>query len=187
MAVKIGFKRRRTALTNYKHRLALVKSSLDRIVIRKTNRRIIAEVVHYEEKGDRVIKYLDSSALAAYKWPPRSNRATAYLVGILLAKTLSKTAGNKSEYILDIGLSSPVKNSIPFMFAKGCTDGGLKLRSGIEVDEKVFGLTSEYAQKLKKENEATYLKQFGGYLKGGFEPASLNTLLNDVKEKILKE
>ena len=187
MTMRIGFRRRRSALTNYKHRLALVKSEFDRIAVRKTNRRIIAEVIRYEEAGDKVLKYLDSSSLAVYKWPSRSNRLTAYLTGLLLARKVAKGSDKDSEYILDIGLSSPVKNSIPFMFAKGCTDGGLKLRSGIEVDEKVFGITSEYAKKLKQDDEAAYKKQFSKYIKDGLAPDALNALFKETKDKILKE
>ncbi len=47
------FKRRRLGLTNYKRRLALVKGNMDRVVVRKTNKRIIGQVVSYEEKGDK--------------------------------------------------------------------------------------------------------------------------------------
>ncbi len=183
----IGFRRRRRALTNYKHRLALVKSPLDRIAVRKTNRRIIAEVIKYEEHGDRVLKYVDSSGLTEYKWPPRSNRLTAYLTGLLLAKRLAKDGKSNAEYILDIGLSSPVKDSIPFMFAKGCTDGGLKLKSNVAIDEKLFGLSGEYAKTLKQENSSLYEKQFGKYLKDGVQPDMLASLFKEAKERILKE
>ncbi len=184
----IGFKRRRKALTNYRHRLALVKGSMDRIAVRKTNKRIIAQVIRYEEKGDKVLMQLDSSALSSYEWHPRSNRASAYLTGLMLARKVLKDAKAKdAEYILDIGLSSPVRNSIPFMFARGCVDGGLKLRSGIETDDKVFDIASEYAKKLKEEDEAKYNKQFSKYIKDGVQPTALNELFAKAKERILKE
>ena len=118
----IGFRRRYQALTNYKRRLALVKSGIERIAVRKSNRRIVAQLIRYEEQGDKVLVYIDSSKLKEFNWPARSNRATAYLTGLLLARTVSKKAKPNTEYILDIGLSSPVKGSIPFTFAKGCID-----------------------------------------------------------------
>ncbi len=183
----IMFRRRREAVTNYKHRLALVKSSMDRVVVRKTNRRIIAQVIRYEEPGDKVVLHIDSSALSAYNWPGRSNRMTAYLTGMLLARKLLKNAKDSKEYILDIGLNSPVRNSIPFMFAKGCVDGGLNLRSGVAVEDKIFGLAAEYARKLKQADTAKYSRQFGKYIKDGVKPESLDALFNDTKEKILKE
>ncbi|MCL5427634.1 MAG: 50S ribosomal protein L18 [Candidatus Marsarchaeota archaeon] len=183
----IRFRRRREALTNYKHRLALVKSGMDRIVVRKTNRRIIAQVVRYDEHGDRILKHVESTALSAYKWPARSNRASAYLTGLLLARRILKGGGEPGrEYILDIGLSSPVKNSIPFVFARGCTDGGLKLRSGVESDDSIFSIATEYAKKLKEDN-GRYARQFGRYIKDGTAPETLGDLFRETREKILKE
>ncbi len=182
----IGFKRRRQALTNYRKRLALVKSNVERIALRRSNRRIIAEVIRYEPTGDKIVAYVDSNQLAAFSWPARSNRSTAYLTGLLLAKTLAKKQLNRNDYILDIGLSSPVKNSTPFTFAKGCIDGGIKLRSGVEVDEKVYGLVSAYSTQLKKDDDATYKKQFSAYLKDGIAPETLEHLFKQTKEKIMK-
>ena len=37
----VKFRRRREGITNYKKRLALVKSGLERVVVRKTNKRIM--------------------------------------------------------------------------------------------------------------------------------------------------
>ena len=182
----IGFKRRYKALTNYKRRLALVKGSYDRVAVRKSNKRIIAEVIHYEEKGDKVLVYVDSNGLRTFNWPARSNRMTAYLTGVLLARTVAKKLKGNAEYVLDIGLSSPVKNSIPFTFAKGCVDGGLKLKSGIQLDEKSYNGTNTYAAELKKEDEDAYKKQYSAYLKAGVAPDAMDKLFTETKEKIMK-
>ncbi len=88
--------------------------------------------------------------------------------------------------MLDIGLSSPVKNSIPFTFAKGCVDGGLKLKSGIQLDEKSYNGTNTYAAELKKEDEAAYKKQYSAYLKAGINPEAMGKLFAETKEKLLK-
>src|SRR5271155_87377 len=136
----IKFRRRREAITNYKRRLELVKSGLDRIVLRKTNKRILAQVARYTPKGDIILAQANSNELAQYNWPGRSNRPTAYLTGLLLAKKYEKA--KDTEHILDIGLASPVKNSIPFVFAKGCVDGGMKIRSNITLEEKTYNASN---------------------------------------------
>ena len=118
-----------------------------------------------------------------YKWPSRSNRTTAYLTGLLLAKKAKDKA--KGELTLDIGLSSPVKDSIPFVFAKGCTDGGLKVIGKIEIDEKVYDAsrTMKYAEAIGKKDAKT--KHFTAYSKDGAKIENLQTLFKEVKDKLI--
>ena len=180
---EMKFRRRRQGLTNYKKRLALVKSGLGRAVVRKTNKRIISQIVEYGEKGDRITASADSIELMKkYGWPSRSNKPTAYLTGLLLAKKAKKQA----ETVLDIGISTPVKGSIPFVFARGCVDGGMKLKGTFEVKEEAYNasLIAKYAESLKAD-EQKRKKQFGAYLKNKVEPESLPKLFNEVKAKIL--
>ncbi len=183
-AKELKFRRRREALTNYAKRLALVKSGLERIVIRESNRRILSQIVAYEETGDRVRASADSGELAKLGWPSRCNRPTAYLTGMLLAK---KAKEQKKEYVLDIGLSAPVKNSIPFVFAKGCIDGGLHVKGSLEMGAEAYdgSQISKYAEALKKD-ESKYSKQFGSYLKAGIKPEQLQKLFSEAREKISK-
>ncbi len=180
--IELKFKRRRQGLTNYDKRLALVKSGLERVVVRKTNKRIIGQIVKYDEKGDLVVTGVDSNELKKnYGWPSRRNKPTAYLTGLLLAKK----AKDRSEMILDMGLSAPIKNSIPFVFAKGCVDGGLKLRGKFEIQEAAYDPSSiaKYAGMLKKD-EKEMRNRFGGYVSGGVSLDSLPKLFNEVKAKI---
>ncbi len=176
---KLSFRRRREGVTDYYKRLALVKSGLYRLVVRKTNKRIIGQVVEYTPKGDKILASADSSMLKAYNWPSRANRATAYLTGLLLAKK----SKNDKECILDIGLSSSVKNSIPFVFAKGCQDGGMKVRGKFDISEDMYNMSSvaNYAKKMQKDK---LNKQFGEYLKQGVDPEKLSELFKQVAEKI---
>ncbi len=178
----LKFKRRRKALTNYAKRVNLVKSGLDRIVVRKTERRIIGQIVRYHESGDVVLKSADSRELAKYGWPARSNKPTAYLTGLLMAQKMKEKGKN---YILDIGLATPAAESIPFVFAKGCIDGGLNVKASLSIDEKRYnGLEiEEYAKRLKANKEA-YERQFGSYAKDKIDVENLTKLFNEVKEKI---
>ncbi len=184
---QLQFRRRREAKTNYKRRFALVKGGLDRIVVRKTNRRIIGHVSRYTEKGDLTLASADSKELLKLGWPSRANRSTAYLVGMLLAKKVGASKELKAgEFILDIGISSPVRGSIPFVFAKGCTDAGLKMRSGIDVNATVYDYSNtKYAKELKAKEPERYARQYGAYIKEGKEPEALGSLFSKVKEEIL--
>ena len=187
MAKALDFRRRREALTDYKKRLALVKGGHDRVVVRKTNKRIICEIIRYAEKGDLVLAYVDSSALALkYNWPARSNRPTAYLMGLLLAKTAASKikGGQEKPYILDIGLGTPVKNSIPFVFAKGCMDGGMRLHAGLDIKEAIYNYSNtEYAKKASEaEGKA---RQYGKFLKDGIKIETLGHLFEETKKKII--
>ncbi len=179
---EVKFRRRREGVTNYQKRLALVKSGLERVVVRKSNKRITAQIVRYDEKGDVVVASVDSRELKKYNWPSRRNRPTAYLTGLLLAKK----SKNKGDVVLDIGITAPVKNSLPFVFAKGCIDGGMKLKGRIEIKEEVYNSSqiAKYAESLKKEQQA-FKRQFGGYAEEKVLPESLPKLFNEVKEKIL--
>ena len=183
MIKEVKFRRRREGITNYRKRLALVKSGLERVVIRKTNKRIIGQVVQYSEKGDRVVTSVDSNELVKkYGWPSRRNRSTAYLTGMLLAKK-AKTTG---ELILDIGITTPIKGAIPFVFAKGCIDGGMKLKGTFDLKEEMYNATqtAKYAAQLAGKQEELK-RQFGGYIEEG-SPDSLPKLFNEVKAKILQ-
>lgn len=178
----IKFRRRRESKTNYRKRLALVKSNMCRIVVRKSNKRIMGQIVKYEERGDKVLAYAGSEELKKFNWQSRANRSTAYLTGLLLAK---KAKSLSQECILDIGLSQPVKNSIPFVFAKGCVDGGLKINGSFDIDAKVYDLSgSNYAKELKEKDPEKYKKEYSSYIKAKLEPESLHVLFEEVKKKI---
>jgi large subunit ribosomal protein L18 len=180
------FRRRREAVTDYKKRLGIVKSGLDRVVVRKTNKRIIGQIVRYGTGGDIVLAHADSGELAGFKWPSRPNRLTAYLTGLLLAKKAGKHA--HGDHILDIGIASPVAGSVPFVFAKGCIDGGMKLRGTLKIDEKSYGTAaSRYASELKSKDSAKYGRLFSAYIKAGFAPENLGSEFNSVKDKIMKK
>ncbi|MCL4365017.1 50S ribosomal protein L18 [Candidatus Marsarchaeota archaeon] len=181
----VKFRRRRESVTNYKKRFSLVKSGLDRIVVRRSNRRIIGQIVRYSPSGDVVLAHADSTELKAFGWPPRSNRPTAYLTGLLLSRKPAKSGG--SGYIMDIGLSSPTTNSVPFVFAKGCIDGGMPVKGSIDIDEKVYNYSNaSYAAGVKSKDSAMYQRQYSAYIKGGKEPEALGRLFAETKDRIMK-
>ena len=180
----VKFRRRHTALTDYRKRLGLVKGGIDRIVVRKSNKRIIGQIVKYSPQGDKVVVHVDSGELLKLKWQSRSNKATAYLTGLLLAKKAGAEA--KNPHILDIGIASPVSGSIPFVFAKGCIDGGMNLKASIAIDEKTYNYSNtKYISELKSEDSDAYKKRYSAYIKAGVDPEGLAKAFTEAKDKIL--
>ena len=57
---KVAFKRRREQKTDYKKRLAVLKSKKDRVVLRVTNTLVRAQLIRYNKDGDKTIASADS-------------------------------------------------------------------------------------------------------------------------------
>lgn len=123
---KIKFRRRRESKTDYKKRLALLKSAKPRLVVRKGNNSVTIEMVSYEPEGDKVSAYFTSVMLRKMGWAGHTgNIPAAYLAGYACGRQAAK-AGVK-EAVLDIGLLSPVHGSRPFAALKGAIDAGVKI------------------------------------------------------------
>ena len=180
---KVSFKRRRKNLTNYRKRLALLKSNLPRFVVRKSNKIILTHVVEFNEKFDKTLVMVDSKELKKYNWPSRANLPTAYLTGYLCGKRAIKK--NIKKMVMDIGLASPTKCSFAFAALKGALDAGANIAHGeIEFDEeRISGKhIVEYAKSTA--GTETYNKLFSGYIKTGVKPENLQTMFLDIKKKI---
>ncbi len=183
----VPFKRRRKKITNYKKRLALVKSGLPRMVIRTSNKAIEVQFIKYEEKGDKIIASVNSNALKKHGWNSKRNSPTAYLTSFSCALK-AKEKGVK-EFVLDIGMTTPSKGAISFIGAQGAIDAGLVtiLGEGKIIDERTKGIhIEEYAKKLKEKDENKYKQIFSSYLKIGMKPEEISKTFEQVKEKLKK-
>lgn len=120
------YRRKRSGRTDYSRRLKLLKSGKHRLVIRKSNRHIIAQIIDYNENGDIVIASAHSSELEKFGWTfSTSNTPAAYLTGLLCGfRGYSK--GIK-DAILDIGLNPSVRGSKICGAFKGAIDSGLEI------------------------------------------------------------
>lgn len=180
-----AFRRRRENKTNFAKRLALVKSGLPRMVVRRGSTSLVVQFIQYSDKGDKVLVGANSAALKKFKWAPRANVPTAYLTGLYAGK-LAKKKGVK-EFVLDMGLYAPVKNSIAFAAQKGALDSGLSAShgEGLVEEARISGVhIEEYAKSL---DESGYKKRFSSYLKDGFKPKEFVSHFKASKEAILKE
>jgi len=122
----VPHRRRREGKTDYRKRLALVKSKKLRFVVRKTNQSVICQIVEYGHGGDKTLVTVTSFDLKKLGWTgPTGNIPAAYLTGMLLA---SKAKDAKvSEAILDVGLFRTTPGNRLFAALKGAVDGGLSI------------------------------------------------------------
>ncbi|RUM34087.1 MAG: 50S ribosomal protein L18 [Archaeoglobus sp.] len=176
---RVKYRRRREGKTNYRKRLKLLLSKKPRLVVRITNRRVIAQIVEYSPNGDRVLVAVDSSKLREFGWKgDENNTPAAYLTGLLLAKMAKNVVDSA---VLDIGLHSPTSGSKVFAVLKGAVDGGLD----VPHSEEVFPDES----RIRGEHIAAYYERcpekFGKYEERGLKPSDLPAHVDDVKEKIL--
>jgi len=178
---EVAFRRRREGKTDYKKRLALVKSKKVRLVVRKTNTRIIAQAMTFDPKGDNTIASVDSKDLKKYGWLGTNNTPSAYLVGYLLAKK-----SGKQSCVLDIGRKHSSHGSVVFATLKGAVDGGFDIPHNIEAvpseDRINASVLDAYAKKLGDKAKIV----FANYIKEGIEPGLFQKTFEKAKTEISK-
>lgn len=139
VAIKIGagprtrvpFRRRREGRTDYRRRLALLKSGETRLVVRRTSTNVIVQFVDWVGEGDAVKATAVAQELKAMGWEGSpKNTPAAYLTGLLAGKR-AKAAGVASA-VLDIGRRVPTKGSRIFAALKGVLDAGVDVPHGSE-------------------------------------------------------
>jgi len=180
---EIPLKRRRNKETDYRKRLALLKSEKHRIVIRKSNKYINAQLVKYSTHGDETVVSAFSRELNKLGFVGTKNIPSCYLTGYLLGKkALSK---GLKEAIVDIGIQTPQHKSRLFAMVKGILDTGLAVPFDVKAlptENMLSGKTIEdYAKSLDKEK---FEKKFSAYLKQGFDPKNMVNAFNTTKKKI---
>lgn len=131
--MKTPRRRRREAKTDYKSRFNMLKSEKPRLVIRKTNYYIIAQIVESEMAQDKTTTRASSKELLQKGWPKEKRGSlkslqAAYLTGYLLAKK-----SQAKEVILDIGLQRNVSGSRVYATLKGAIEGGLKIQHSSKI------------------------------------------------------
>jgi large subunit ribosomal protein L18 len=123
---QIKFKRRREGKTNYRKRLALVKSGLPRLAVRISNQKVYAQLIVFNLNGDEIIAAAESSELEKLGWKKGlTSTPCAYLTGYLVAKRA--LASGKNEAVLDIGMKTPSRGARIFALAKGAIDAGMNV------------------------------------------------------------
>jgi len=147
----IGHRRRREQRTDFRHRLALVKSGKPRLVVRRTLNSMSCQIVEHHPKGDRAVVTATSRSLRSLGWKGSTgNIPSAYLTGMLCG-VKAKEKGVK-EAVLDIGLQTSTKGSRIYGCLKGVVDSGIDVPHSPDVMppiERIRGLHIEEYSKSR--------------------------------------
>lgn len=147
----VPYRRKREGKTNYKKRLEYLKSKRVRLVIRRTNKHVVMQLVSYDPDGDHVLVGVTSRQLEKHGWKHSGKNISAcYLTGLLLAQKAKEK--KVTEAIVDLGLQTPIKGSRLYAALKGSIDGGLDIPAKEDVfpsEERINGahLTDKEAAK----------------------------------------
>lgn len=132
--MKLDKKRKLQRKTNYKKRLILLKGNCPRLVVRKTNKYLILQIIESKHAQDKVVTNVNTRELLKYGWAEAKKGSlksitAGYLAGLLLGK---KTKVKK--VILDSGLIPSTRGSRVYAVVKGVADSGIE----IKYDEKII-------------------------------------------------
>lgn len=183
----IPYRRKREAKTNYKKRLAMLKSGKKRLVIRTSLNTITMQIVEYHPDGDRILASATSGDLRKLGWKMhKANLPSAYLTGLLLGARAKKS--NVKDAVIDFGLEMPKKGGKLYAALKGFVDAGIDMKHDEEAmpsDERIAGNhIAQYAAKLKADQQR-FNKQFSRYAKEKVNPEDIGKMFDDTKKKVL--
>lgn len=153
---RVPMRRRRQGKTDYRTRLALLKSGETRVVVRTSNRNVIVQFVSYDETGDKVVATAEARELNEMGYPSAGNNTpSAYLTGRLAAtRAKEKGIGNG---VFDMGRAHPHKGGVLFGALKGVIDGGIE----VPASESVFPAEERWrAEHLGNEKAAAFAASY---------------------------
>jgi large subunit ribosomal protein L18 len=175
---KVPMRRRREARTDYHQRLRLLKSGKPRLVARKSNKHMTAQLIVTGPQGDQTIASAHSSDLEEFGWEaPTSNLPAAYLTGLLAGKRA--IAAGLEEAVLDIGLNTATPGSKVFAVQEGAIDAGVEIPHNDSV-------LAEW-ERTRGEHIAEYAEQLDDELySGDFDAAELPSHFDEVREELME-
>lgn len=176
---KVPMRRRREVRTDYHQRLRLLKSGKPRLVARKSNNHVTAQLIVTSPDGDETVASATSEDLSEFGWDaPTGNLPSAYLTG-LLAGQHAVEAGVE-EAVLDIGLNTATQGSKVFAVQEGAIDAGLE----IPHNDAVF---ADW-QRTRGTHIAEYAEQLeDGLYSGDFDATELPAHFDDVRETLMED
>lgn len=148
---KVEYRRKRKRKTDYKRRLNLLKSGKPRLVIRKSNRYLLAQLIKYHPNGDKILCSANSQELKNFQWSfSLKNIPAGYLTGFLFGLRAKKK--KIEEGILDLGLQRPITGSRVYSVLKGVIDAGVRIPHSPEIFPSEGRIKGEHiSQHTKKE------------------------------------
>ncbi len=152
MSLRTILRRRRECKTDYKSRMEMIKSSLPRIVIRKTNKHIILQLVETDESRDKILVTTNSKEILKYGLNENfigslKSIPAAYLSGLIMAKKIKK-----GKFIIDWGMAITHHGGRISAVVKGLLDGGLEIKANEKIFPSKERLEGEHLKKEVKDN-----------------------------------
>ncbi len=145
---RVQFRRRREGRTDYRSRLALLKSGETRAVVRRTNGNVIVQFVDWETEGDQVKATAVGQELKKLGWTGSAkNTPAAYLTGLLAGKRA--IAEGIESAVFDLGRHAPVPGSKVFAALKGVVDAGVDVPHGDDIYPAEERLNGEFLDQQK--------------------------------------
>ena len=184
---RVPFRRRREGKTDYRSRRALVLSRLPRLVVRRTLKHIIVQIVEAEVAGDKVVASAHSRELAkTYGWQGNCrNVPAAYLTGLLCG--FKAIVHGVKKAVLDIGLHSPSRGARVFAALKGVLDAGVTVPHSENMfpdETRISGRhIADYGSQLSS-NPEIYQQKFSKHLSRDLRPEHLSEHFSLIKDKI---
>ncbi|MFH0870813.1 MAG: 50S ribosomal protein L18 [archaeon] len=180
----VQYRRKREGRTNYKKRLIYLKSKTPRLVVRRTNKQLLLQIVEYLPDGDKIICGVNSSSLKKLGWQYSCNNMPAcYLAGLLLGKKAK--AKHVKEAILDAGLQTHVPGSRIYAAVKGAVDSGIMIPVSPEVFPSKERLSGVHIASYYSSNKSS--SQFSAYKAKKLDAAKMNKDFEDFKNKIASD
>ncbi len=189
MVKVVPFRRKREERTDYHRRLKLLKSGKPRLVLRLTNRHLIAQMIDFDSSGDKVLFGTTSKILSKFNWHfSKNNISAAYLFGLYVGKLCQKH--NVIDFVIDLGLKKFQKKGKISAFLKGLADVGIETSHDTEVfpdEERISGKSiMEFAKSLKESDPDRFNKQFSAYVSQGLDVLKLSDTFEKAKTKIME-
>ena len=168
----VPYRRKRQGKTNFHKRIRLLLSGKPRLVIRKSDHNISAQIITYQPAGDTVLASAHSRELSKLGWKGGLKSVpAAYLVGLLIGHKAKK---NKiAEAVADIGIYTTSSGSKMYAVIKGAIDGGLNVPCNTESTPKEDRLhgkhiitylktapAKEFAKQRRELTQETYERMF---------------------------
>ncbi|MEF8758144.1 MAG: 50S ribosomal protein L18 [Halobacteriales archaeon] len=174
----VPMRRRREVRTDYHQRLRLLKSGKPRLVARKSNKHVTAQLVTTGPDGDETVASAHSSDLAEHGWEaPTGNLPAAYLTGVLAGKRALDEGLDVA--VLDIGLNTATPGGKVFAVQEGAIDAGLD----VPHNDSVLADWS----RTRGEHIAAYAEQLDEPLYSGeFDATDLPEHFDDVRETLIE-
>lgn len=154
-------RRKREGLTDYRKRYRLVKSSHTRLVVRYSGKGVSAQLVQFNESGDRVLSTVTNRSLGKLGLEVHGNNTyVCYLVGYAIGKKAKELGVEYS--VLDAGRRAVTKGGRIAAVLKGFADSGVE----IPHSEEILPVKDRIEGKHLKQKPGTKLKDYLKKLEG---------------------